>query len=456
MEKEKKSEEEKEFKKFKSYFIKKFENYLKEYDWVKASFNGKERAVYYLWKKQNKENKNDDVIFIKQIKLFFEENIIKEIKDILKEKDVNSDQEIKKENSFNKDIIKEIKKIYKKNIEQEMQKGNKNINEMILKEKNIDQVILKIIKEKIKEINQETLKEIYFLVLLRQSKENYFSKLNEIKIFDDKQYVFLIFRENKISLNILMETINCQYFENEININFIIFYICLELYYLHFNNIIHNDMKPSNILICNELPNISLCDFGAMRYEGEISNEYTKYYVAPEFFFNNIRNNKSDMWSLGIIMIEIFYTRNISKLISDLDKNKFLSNSDKNKKKKELLSKLDEKPRKELLSEIGIKRIYDSSKEEENKINYEKIKEIVKDEKAFNLIEKLVAFNPDKRYNSEDALKSDYLIDKYKESHFEFDKLEKLNTYNKINELKDEKDFIEIINELDSKLEEFN
>ena len=121
-----------------------------------------------------------------------------------------------------------------------------------------------------------------------------------------------------------------------------------------------------------------------------------------------------------------------------------------------MLSKLDEKPRKELLSEIGIKRIYDSSKEEENKINYEKIKEIVKDEKAFNLIEKLVAFNPDKRYNSEDALKSDYLIDKYKESHFEFDKLEKLNTYNKINELKDEKDFIEIINELDSKLEEFN
>jgi len=456
MEKEKNNEAGKEFKEFSSYFIKKFENYLKEYDWINTSFNGKERAVYYLWKKQNKENNNDDVIFIKQIKLFFEENIIKEIKDILKEKDIKSDQEIKKENSINNYIIKEIKKIYKENIEQQKLKGNKNINEMILKEKNIDKVIQKIIKEKIKEINQETLKEIYFLVLLRQNKENYFSKLNEIKIFDDKQYVFLIFRENKISLNMLMETINCQYFENEIDINLIIFYICLELYYLHFNNIIHNDIKPSNILISNGSPIISLCDFGAMRYEGEISNEYTKFYAAPEFFFYGKRNNKSDMWSLGIIMILLFYTRNISKLISDLDKNEFFSNSDKNKKKEELLSKLDEKPREELLSEIGIKRIYDSSKEEENKINYEKIKEIVKDEKAFNLIEKLVAFNPDKRYNSEDALKSDYLIDIYKESHFEFDKLEILITYNKINELKDEKDFIEIINELDSKLEEFN
>jgi serine/threonine protein kinase len=451
---EKTEKDSKEKTEFKSYFKEKLGNYFKEYDWEIEKFNNNNRAIYFL---ENKKN-IDDVIFIKQIKLFYEENILKEIKEILKETDINSDEKIEKENSINKDIIKEIKKIYKEKIDQEIQKGNKNINEVIQKEKNIDQVILKIIKEKkIKEMNQNTLKEIYFLVLLRQSKEYYFSKLNEIKIFDDKKYVFLIFRENKISLDMLMETINCQIFENEKSIQNIIFYICLELVYLHFNNIIHNDLKPSNILISNESLLVPLCDFGAMRYEEEISNEYTKYYVAPEFFYNNDkRNNKSDMWSLGIIMIEIFYTKNISEKLSELDKNKLLSNLDKEEKEKELLLKLEKKAKKELFSKIGIREKYDSSKEEiEKNINFEKIKNIVKNEKAFHLIEKLVVLDPDKRYNAEEALKSDYLIDLYKIIQFEIDILTKLNTYDKINKLKDEKEVFEIIKELDSKLKEF-
>ena len=118
----------------------------------------------------------------------------------------------------------------------------------------------------------------------------------------------------------------------------------------------------------------NICDFGAMRYEGEISNEYTHYYAAPEYFYNNNkRNNKSDMWAVGIIMIEMFYIKNYIK------NNKIF----------------DAKEKKKMFSEIGIKKKYDSSKEEENKINYEKIKEIVQDENAFHLIEKLVAFNPD-------------------------------------------------------------
>jgi serine/threonine protein kinase len=194
-----------------------------------------------------------------------------------------------------------------------------------------------------------------------------------------------------------------------------------------------------------------------MRYEEEISNEYSIYYVAPEFFYNNTeRNNKSDMWSLGIIMIEIFYTKNISEKLSELDKNKLLSNLDKEEKEKELLLKLERKAKKELFSKIGIREKYDSSKEEiENKINFEKIENIVKNEKAFHLIEKLVVLDPHKRNNAEEALKSDYLIDLYKIIQFEIDILTKLNTYDKINKLKDEKEVFEIIKELDSKLKEF-
>ena len=424
--------------KFVKYFKENIENIFKEYNWKNVSFDGFKKAVYFL---TNKENEND-VIYIKQIKIFFEENIeqeiLKEIKEILKEKDINNDEEMKKENKINKCIIEKLKKIYKEKIDKEIQKGNKNISEVILKEKNSDQVILEIIKEKkLEEINLNTLKEIYFLVLFWQSKENYFSKLDEIKIFDDKKYVFLIFRENKISLNLLMES---NYIENEEIIKNFIYYVCLELYYLYFNNIIHNDIKPSNILIRNESPFISLCDFGAMRYEGEISNEYTNFYAAPEFFFNNgsLRNNKSDMWSLGISMIEMFYFLELGK-----------------KHKNEEFLNVDEKEKKNLFLELGIKKENYSSKEEENQINYEKIKEKVKDEKAFHLIEKLVVFNPDKRYNAEEALKSDYFFDINKGNISEPDKLKKLKIYEKINKLKDANDFIEIIKELDSKLKEF-
>ena len=342
-------------KEFSSYFKEKIENNFIEYEIKKKSFDGSKRAVYHLINK----NDENDVIFIKQMKIFKE-----------------------------------------------------------------------------KKINQETLKEIYFLVLLRQVEENYFCKLNEIKIFDDKKFVFIIFIENKISLNMIM---NPQILKNEEFIRWVAFCTCLELFYLHHNNIVHNDIKPSNILIGGE-PFISLCDFGAMRYEGEKSKEYTKYYVAPEYFLNDgKRRNKSDMWSLGITLIEIFYFKNISE--------------------KEL-EELDKEKKAEFFLELGIKEKYDSSKEEENKINYEKIKEIVKDEKAIHLIEKLVVFEPEKRYTAEEALKSEYLYDFFKDSSFNCDKLTQnfdkfLNIYNRINYLKDENDFAGIINELDLLLKRF-
>ena len=121
-------------------------------------------------------------------------------------------------------------------------------------------------------------------------------------MFDDNKYVSLIFKENKIPLNFLMEL---KYLENNKFIQYITIYICLELYYLHLNNIVHNNIKLSKILYWGNLF-ISLCDFGAMRYEGEIPNEYIKHYDASEHFYNNDKRNlKSDMWSLGVIMIEI-------------------------------------------------------------------------------------------------------------------------------------------------------
>jgi translation initiation factor 2-alpha kinase 4 len=79
--------------------------------------------------------------------------------------------------------------------------------------------------------------------------------------------------------------------------------------YLHNNDIIHRDIKPSNILFIDET--IKICDFGLARNVNSTSKIIngssevgTSFYRAPEIDSHNY-NNKIDVYSLGIILIEL-------------------------------------------------------------------------------------------------------------------------------------------------------
>ena len=79
--------------------------------------------------------------------------------------------------------------------------------------------------------------------------------------------------------------------------------------YLHDNNIIHRDIKPSNILFIDNT--IKICDFGLAKSVNNSTNIIngssevgTSFYRAPEIDSNNY-NNKIDVYSLGIILIEL-------------------------------------------------------------------------------------------------------------------------------------------------------
>ena len=84
------------------------------------------------------------------------------------------------------------------------------------------------------------------------------------------------------------------------------------------NNCIHRDLKPENILIKYTDVNknnfdIKLTDFGLSSNEihstiNEHSQAGTKNYMAPEIEDSNY-NNKCDLWSLGVILYEL-YTNN--------------------------------------------------------------------------------------------------------------------------------------------------
>ena len=178
------------------------------------------------------------------------------------------------------------------------------------------------------------LKEIYFLIFLRRY--DYFVKLDDILLkneSDMNKCVFLVFKDNFGNLKFLFNK-NKIYLENENFIKWTIYQISFGLYTLHNNNIIHNDIKPANILIDNE-GGIFICDFGSMCYKGEKSSSFTRQYTAPEFLLddNIIRDEKSDMWSLGVIILELLYKKLNYFEIKDVPQSKKESNLKEGNKK---------------------------------------------------------------------------------------------------------------------------
>ena len=84
------------------------------------------------------------------------------------------------------------------------------------------------------------------------------------------------------------------------------------LMYLHRNNIIHNDIKPENILL-DDNDHILLSDFGVSEisdhYNTMIAKKGTFLYFAPEKFFNsfNMTGESADIWALGVTLFAMLY-----------------------------------------------------------------------------------------------------------------------------------------------------
>lgn len=104
----------------------------------------------------------------------------------------------------------------------------------------------------------------------------------------------------------------------------------------HRLEIIHQDLKPDNIIV-EHSGNIKIIDFGSVRIAGiaEIATPFkrerllgTKHYTAPEYLFGETGSMKSDMFSLGVIIYEMLtggrhpYGEALVKLSNHLSLNK--------------------------------------------------------------------------------------------------------------------------------------
>ncbi|EDR21492.1 hypothetical protein EDI_062060 [Entamoeba dispar SAW760] len=82
------------------------------------------------------------------------------------------------------------------------------------------------------------------------------------------------------------------------------------LVYLHSIKIIHHDIKAGNILLTNE-GKVKLADFGVSQQYKENENKKAEDFIgsplfmSPEVIKKSFYNNKTDIWSLGITVIEM-------------------------------------------------------------------------------------------------------------------------------------------------------
>eukprot|EP01018_Ginkgo_biloba_P031579 Gb_15107 [translate_table: standard] len=132
--------------------------------------------------------------------------------------------------------------------------------------------------------------------------------VKEVVVGSNLDSIFMVMEYMEHDLKGFMETMKQPFSQSEVK--------CLMLQllegvnYLHDNWVLHRDLKTSNLLLNNK-GELKICDFGLARQYGSPLKTYTHlvvtlWYRAPELLLGAKHYSTTvDMWSLGCIMAEI-------------------------------------------------------------------------------------------------------------------------------------------------------
>ncbi|KAK3014206.1 hypothetical protein RJ639_008951 [Escallonia herrerae] len=132
--------------------------------------------------------------------------------------------------------------------------------------------------------------------------------VKEVVVGSNLDSIFMVMEYMEHDLKGLMETMKQPFSQSEVK--------CLMLQllegakYLHDNWVLHRDLKTSNLLL-NNRGELKICDFGLSRQYGSPLKPYTHlvvtlWYRAPELLLGAKQYSTAiDMWSLGCIMAEL-------------------------------------------------------------------------------------------------------------------------------------------------------
>ena len=166
-------------------------------------------------------------------------------------------------------------------------------------------IINEEMKDKINDIKKEA--EILSLFNCKNIVKYYDSYLDK-----DKFYILMEYCDGGNLRDFMNEHINNSELIDEDILSNIIKQICLGLKEIHNKNIIHRCLRPEDIFM-NKNMEIKIGDFGISK-QFDPNKEYAitknkkgKYeYMSPEILTKGIYNKKSDMYSLGCILYELF------------------------------------------------------------------------------------------------------------------------------------------------------
>eukprot|EP00298_Acanthocystis_sp_HF-20_P010489 c18882_g2_i2.p1 GENE.c18882_g2_i2~~c18882_g2_i2.p1 ORF type:complete len:367 (+),score=151.56 c18882_g2_i2:2-1102(+) len=133
--------------------------------------------------------------------------------------------------------------------------------------------------------------------------------LKEVVVGSTRNRIFLVFEYCEHDLARMLDFMKYHFTESEVKC--LLYQLLEAIHHLHSNFIIHRDIKLSNLLFTNT-GSLKLADFGLARTFSPYPQAYTPnvvtlWYRAPELLLGDAKYTTSlDMWSVGCIFAELY------------------------------------------------------------------------------------------------------------------------------------------------------